>query len=421
MTYTDSEIYALLSEGIALSFGKKRNQWRADSIADLLTVCDAQNEQRASVLASQQLTNSLHNLYDNGWQPMDLVHTARLKQPPPITKLVIAAVLKNADATEAKSRAPKAWKNQLASIIELDPTTTKRYTRLDPNGIFLIEWLTSSGKNSYLEANDQWLDLLALLGQWQQLPACPLLISPPSSWPATGTEYPLDSVEQLRNEANSKTINKIRGLLSKAESTNFPEEAETLTAKAQELISRYSIHSALVDAKNHHTNITVCAKRIHITNPYPEAKVQLLNVIGNCNQVKSVWDGSMATATVVGTPVDIEQTELLFTSLLVQAVRAMSQAVNSGPKAHNAAFSKAFLYAYATRIGERLRQIRTKATENAIEEASSELLPALNAQAVAVEAECERIFPATTTRRGASLDAKGWQAGNLAANHVLLE
>lgn len=40
-------------------------------------------------------------------------------------------------------------------------------------------------------------------------------------------------------------LDKIRALLAKAESTQFPEEAQALTAKATELIAKYGLEEAI--------------------------------------------------------------------------------------------------------------------------------------------------------------------------------
>ncbi|RST20878.1 bifunctional 3'-5' exonuclease/DNA polymerase [Streptomyces sp. WAC04770] len=49
-------------------------------------------------------------------------------------------------------------------------------------------------------------------------------------------------------------LTRIRALLAKAEATGFPEEAEALTAKAQELMARHSIDEALLAARSHSTD-----------------------------------------------------------------------------------------------------------------------------------------------------------------------
>ena len=44
-------------------------------------------------------------------------------------------------------------------------------------------------------------------------------------------------------------LDKVRALLAKAESTEFPEEAGALTSRAQQLMARYSIDHALLAAQ----------------------------------------------------------------------------------------------------------------------------------------------------------------------------
>src|ERR1035437_9378523 len=49
--------------------------------------------------------------------------------------------------------------------------------------------------------------------------------------------------------ADERILGKIRALLAKAESTEFTEEAEALSARAQELMAKYSIDHALLAAE----------------------------------------------------------------------------------------------------------------------------------------------------------------------------
>ncbi len=94
---------------------------------------------------------------------------------------------------------------------------------------------------------------------------------------------------------------------------------------------------------------------------------------------------------LVGTPTDVDQTELLFTSLLIQATRAMTDAGDrgAGSSDRSATFRRSFLLAYATRIGERLREADRSTTASY----GTELVPLLQREADAVDAEFERQFP----------------------------
>jgi hypothetical protein len=59
----------------------------------------------------------------------------------------------------------------------------------------------------------------------------------------------------------------VRALLAKAEATKFPEEAEALSAKAQELMSRYSLHQAVADHGRGRAPVAA-AQRIWIGSGY---------------------------------------------------------------------------------------------------------------------------------------------------------
>ena len=67
----------------------------------------------------------------------------------------------------------------------------------------------------------------------------------------------LESLEEAAAPADkaarpeSRMLTRIRALLAKAEATGFPEEAEALSAKAQELMARHSIDEALIAARDH--------------------------------------------------------------------------------------------------------------------------------------------------------------------------
>ena len=118
----------------------------------------------------------------------------------------------------------------------------------------------------------------------------------------------------------------MRALLAKAESTSFPEEAEALTAKAQELMSRHAVDRALVDAAAAGATSAV-GRRLGLDDPYAGAKSLLLSEVAEANGCRSVWSKDLGFATVFGQEADIDSVELLFTSLLGQATAAMTAAV----------------------------------------------------------------------------------------------
>lgn len=209
-------------------------------------------------------------------------------------------------------------------------------------------------------------------------------------------------------------LTRIRALLAKAEATGFPQEAEALSAKAQELMARHSIDEALLAARAPSPDAPG-ACRIGVEAPYEQAKAVLLDAVATANHCRAVWNEPLGFSTVVGFEADLEVVELLYTSLLVQATTAMTKAETAqraGGRRRTKTFRQSFLAAYAHRIGTRL----AAAAETQV---TDDLLPVLASREVAVTAHTDRMFPQTTTSRlrGVS-DAAGWTEGAQAADRA---
>jgi hypothetical protein len=204
-------------------------------------------------------------------------------------------------------------------------------------------------------------------------------------------------------------------LLAKAEATAYAAEAESFTTKAQDLMTRHAIDEALLGVTNE--QVAVAAQRVHLQSPYASTKASLLNAVGMANRCEVVYFNQLDIATVVGVPVDVDQVEMLFTSLLIQATRAMAEAGAAQPKSfdRSATFRRSFLAAYAVRIGERLRETNAAATESY----GKDLVPLLTRQEGAVQQEFDRLFPNTRTAGGGYLDQRGWEAGRRAADRAV--
>jgi hypothetical protein len=352
-------------------------------------------------LVTHLLCSLLAGLWERGWQPADISHVVRRSATQRVHRLAIAAIAAEARVTGAATRAPEEWVTQLAVLGTSDGAQP----------LVVATWRRAEG----LAGLDAWRDALRLfngltgLGELQQL--CP----PPSRW---GTRRPSAPSRAAAGTStvDARMLGRIRALLAKAERTDFPEEAEALTAKAQELMTRHAIDVALLDAE-HGTSATgqVAARRMHIDNPYPEAKVRLLNAIATANGARAVWLERFGMVTVVGLPVDLDSVELLFTSLLVQATRAMTAAGRSG-RARSPSFRRAFLFSFAVRIGERLDRARRTVAEETSHSRGTDLVPVLRARAKAVDDAFAQMFPETYGVQRRSFDASGWHAGRLAAD-----
>ncbi len=145
---------------------------------------------------------------------------------------------------------------------------------------------------------------LRLIGTLRRLPPIEVLVPPP------GTAAPA----RPATRADEGLLNRVRALLAKAESTDFPAEAEAYSAKAQELIARHSIEDALAE---HTAEVVPYARRIGVDHPYESEKAGLLDAVAQANRCHTVWSPELGFSTVFGYDPDLDAVELLHTSLLV--------------------------------------------------------------------------------------------------------
>ncbi|GAA1461832.1 DUF2786 domain-containing protein [Nocardiopsis exhalans] len=219
---------------------------------------------------------------------------------------------------------------------------------------------------------------------------------------------------------------RIRALLAKAEATDFPEEAEALTARAQQMMARHRVdHAAL--AAEAGTESEVGGRRLPLDAPYEQHKAILLNVVADANACRSVWHRNLGMCTVMGLTEDVNAVEMLFTSLLVQATRAMRSAGSTRDalgRSRTRSFRSSFLSAFAARIGERLNESAHAEQDRAVHEyaqAGTDLLPVLASKEHQVEEAVAEAFPELESAQlNHSNNVQGWRAGRAAADSAAL-
>lgn len=213
----------------------------------------------------------------------------------------------------------------------------------------------------------------------------------------------------------------MHALLAKAESTQYDEEAEALSAKAQELISRYALEQ-LMAAERSQTSSGVPeveVRRLWIDPPYVGAKARLVHAVASANRCQAASTEALAFCTVVGSPTDLDAVELLVTSLLVQASAAMTRhgsRVSVAGRSRTRSFRHSFLVAYAQRIGERLCAV----TEEVATDSSGALLPVLRGQEARVAEAFDAMVPHRLQAAPTVSNADGWYAGRAAADLATL-
>ncbi|MGY5059224.1 DUF2786 domain-containing protein [Streptomyces sp. 900105755] len=313
-----------------------------------------------------------------GWQPADVVRLVRRELDDPHVRL--AAGLIRAQAPDDRPRGPR-WRAQLDALPQAD---------------------------GHARVGDRFSHATAVLELYRLLLRLPAL-------------EPLDEPRPTAtgHRPESRMLTRIRALLAKAEVTGFPEEAEALSAKAQELMARHSVDEALLAAGAPAPDAPG-ACRIGVEPPYEQAKAVLLDAVATANHCRAVWNEPLAFSTVVGFEADLEVVELLHTSLLVQATHAMAKAEaaqRAGGRKRTKTFRQSFLAAYAHRVGDRLRAAARSALADT--DPSRDLLPVLATRELAVTDRMAQMFPETTTTRLRGItDEAGWTEGTKAADQA---
>ncbi|WP_017570013.1 DUF2786 domain-containing protein [Nocardiopsis halotolerans] len=350
------------------------------------------------------LEDAVGHAWHRGWQPAELVREARRENGRRAAALVTDVVVAE-NRRHAAAGVAEDWARQVRELGE-------PWWGTDADHADLFAQRHGLGRDTCVETA---LRVLALL---HGLPALQVFLPLPGTARTTPTG---DGAG-----ADPAKLARIRGLLAKAEATEFPEEAEALTSRAQQMMARHSIdHAALVAETG--TVSEVGGRRLPVDAPYEHHKATLLNVVAQANNCRSVWHDRLGMCTVMGFPDEVNMVELLFTSLLVQATRAMQRA-GSTRDAHGRSttrsFRSSFLASFATRIGERLSRSADSEEERAVREYAEEgtdLLPVLASRVEKVEEAVSEVFPELeTTRLSGASNARGWEAGRAAADAATL-
>jgi hypothetical protein len=223
---------------------------------------------------------------------------------------------------------------------------------------------------------------------------------------------------QRRSVDEERLLARVRALLAKAESTEFDEEADAYTTKAQELMTRHCIDRALLEDDADEPPRGAEVRRVWLEDPYLQAKAILLAEVAVANHCRAVVSPKLGFSTIVGHATSLDLTELLFTSLLVQATKRMAALGGkaSGSRARRPAFRRSFLVSYAGRIGARLREANSAATAEAEEVLGSRLLPVLARRDEDVDDMVRQLFGRLGQLDCSATDLAGWAAGAAAAD-----
>ena len=203
---------------------------RIESLEQILLSLASSPREALDASIVSRIESALGCIWEGGWMPAELVGAARRKITPRHGELAASAVVFDVRRLGDARRSPEPWANQLAEVeLSLD-------WEVSLSGWWL-QWCAQSGR----DLMDALRTAIELLGLLISLPVLQRLVPPPSAWVA-GRSSPRAS-----RPAEDPLLERVRALLAKAESTSFPEEADALTAKAQELMARHAIDAAMLE------------------------------------------------------------------------------------------------------------------------------------------------------------------------------
>lgn len=130
--------------------------------------------------------------------------------------------------------------------------------------------------------------------------------------------------------------------------------------------------------------------------------------------------GKREVVTVIGHQPDVAAVSLLFSSLLVQATRAITApAPPDGAWAHSQrrSYRHSYWLSFAWRIGQRLRTTRTIIEREVGDSNGKDLVPILAVRSAAVDDAVSELFPRLRNGRGPrASNPEGCVAGRAAAD-----
>jgi hypothetical protein len=351
------------------------------------------------------LVAAMAEAWQRGWQPADLHRAVARAHGRAAARLSVRAMVAEV-ARHAEPTVPARWRQQLDALgADVSPGAG--------GAPWAVPWpgpATASAEPSVARVQAVSMAVAALV-HVRGLPRLPKLGPAPGETGVAGGARP---------RPDAAVLHKVTSLLAKAESTTFPDEAEALTAKAQELITRHAIDRAQLEA-GRGADPVAGGRRVAVDDPYANARYLLLSAVADANRCRAVWTRQWGFSTVFGDEGDLDAVELLFTSLLVQATRAMvlEPVSATGNGGRTRSFRHAFLVAFAGRIGERLARASEAATADAARH-STAVVPLFEARRAAADRALGEAFPETRTMRVSARNAEGWQAGVRAADRAQL-
>jgi hypothetical protein len=163
----------------------------------------SQDLRKLDELVTARLQYAVVQLWEHGWQPLDLLHVM-YKAGPRLAPIIAAVITNQANAVHGWSRAPQDWLNQLEVVAdeagELAAGNDQQASWL------LVVAMCKSG----LGLVEAWVDIITVAASISELPVLERIAPPPSEWGKA-----VDRVTSDSDSERDRVLKRIRALLAR--------------------------------------------------------------------------------------------------------------------------------------------------------------------------------------------------------------
>jgi hypothetical protein len=171
-------------------------------------------------------------------------------------------------------------------------------------------------------------------------------------------------------DTSDRLLDRVRKLLAKAEGEGVTqEEAQALTAKAAELMAKYGIDRALLAARRPDTD-QPDSTLVDVYNPWGRVRAHLLCGLASalrCQPIMVTSEEGTLRVHIFGYASDLERTDVLYTSLLIQMWHGLVAAEVPG-RAPTRAWRRSWLLGFAVAVIARVQAAERRAERAAAAE-----------------------------------------------------
>lgn len=212
----------------------------------------------------------------------------------------------------------------------------------------------------------------------------------------------------------AKILERVRKLLAKAENDAVtPQEAQSLTAKASELMAKYNIDRALL-AATQPVQDKPASKRIKVTNPWRTVHAHLLARLATATGMQAIrvsgTQGSLFVH-VFGYVSDVERVELLYTSVMLQMANGVKHVERRGwmTTAQFRAERRSWLMGYVAGVVGLVEEAEARVRQDVVQEKGTGAELVLADRSLVIQNAYDTAYP---ERRTVRMTFTGSQYGN---------